>query len=413
MRLKYFFVVTFLLITCIYAKEPKVKLGIEVLESKNFKPLIGKRVGLVTNASGVDSKLNSTVDILFNAPEVNLVALYGPEHGIRGNIEGGDIIEFYIDPITDLPVYSLYGKTNKPTKEMLEAVDVLVYDIQDIGCRSYTFISTMGLMMEAAAENNKEVIILDRPNPLGGERVEGCYIEEEFKSLISQFKIPYVYGLTCGELAIYLNEKGLLPEGVKCNLTVIPMEGWQRKMTFEDTGLCWVPTSPHIPHKDSPYYYVASGIVGELRDAVSIGVGYTFPFQSFATEWIDGNNLSEKMSEFNLAGVLFRPVYYKPYYAFATGKNLLGIQIHITDYYEVELMKIQFYFLEAIHNLYPDKDVFQIAKSNQVRAFDRAIGTDKIRKEFIKNYKVSDIEDMLSNDAMEFKNSSREYYLYD
>ncbi|HSL90864.1 MAG TPA: exo-beta-N-acetylmuramidase NamZ domain-containing protein, partial [Ignavibacteriaceae bacterium] len=226
----------------------KVKTGIEVLRDRNFDLLQGKKVGLVTNATGVDSKLKSTIDILFESPEVNLVALYGPEHGVRGNFEAGEYVDFYIDDFTQLPVYSLYGKTRKPTPEMLKDIDALVFDIQDIGSRSYTYISTMGLVMEAAAENNKEVIILDRPNPLGGNRIEGNIVEDGYFSFVSQFAIPYVHGLTVGELAILLNEEGLLSKSQKCKLQVVPMENWTRDMYFEQTGLPWILTSPHVPH---------------------------------------------------------------------------------------------------------------------------------------------------------------------
>ncbi len=193
----------------------KVKTGIEVLRERNFDILEGKRVGLVTNATGVDSKLKSTIDILNDSPEVNLVALYGPEHGVRGNYSAGDYVDFYIDEFTNLPVYSLYGKTRKPSTEMLKDIDIIIFDIQDIGSRSYTYISTMGLVMEAAAENNKEVIILDRPNPLGGNRIEGNIVEDGYFSFVSQYTIPYVHGLTVGELAMLLNEEGMLKNSVK------------------------------------------------------------------------------------------------------------------------------------------------------------------------------------------------------
>lgn len=396
----------------LYAIEPAVKTGIEVLRSNNFKILEGKKVGLVTNASGVDSKLKSTVDILFEAANVNLVALYGPEHGVRGNIEGGEIIDTYIDEYTQLPVYSLYGKTRKPSSDMLEPVDVLVYDIQDIGCRSYTFISTMGLVMEAAAENNKEVVILDRPNPLGGNLIEGCLVEDGYFSFISQFEIPYVYGLTCGELAYFLNGQGLLENGLKCDLKVVSMQGWKRDMIFEETGLPWVPTSPHIPHKDSPFFYVISGIVGELRDAVSIGVGYTIPFQSFATEWIDGSKLADKMNSYGLEGLIFRPIYYRPYYAFGTGKDLHGVQIHLIEPKKVELMKTQFYFLQAVHELYPDKSLFDEASKGQRNAVNKALGTDRVIDKFTENYSVEDILPILNEDLAGYKSAAGKYYLY-
>ena len=188
-----------------YAQKIKIKTGIEVLKEQNFKCLEGKRVGLITNPTGVDNHMKSTIDILHEAPNVNLVALYGPEHGVRGDVHAGDHVTDIKDASTGLPVYSLYGKTRKATPEMLKDIDVLVYDIQDIGCRSFTYISTMGLAMEAAAENNKEFIVLDRPNPVGGLKIEGNLTEDDCISFVSQFKIPYLYGLTCGELAFMLN----------------------------------------------------------------------------------------------------------------------------------------------------------------------------------------------------------------
>ena len=397
----------------VVAQTPKIKLGIEVLKENNFEILKGKRVGLVTNASGVDSKLKLTIDILYESDEVNLLALYGPEHGIRGDVEGGDKIDNYVDPVTNIPVYSLYGKNRKPNKEMLENIDVLVYDIQDIGCRSYTYISTMGKVMEAAAEFDKEIIILDRPNPLGGIRIEGNYVEDGYYSFISQFKIPYVYGLTCGELALMLNKEGMLEEGVKCKLKVVSMEGWKRNFTFDDTGLLWVPTSPHIPHKDSPFFYVVSGIVGELRDVISIGVGYTLPFQTFATYDINGHKVAEELNRLNLEGIIFKPISYSPYYAFGEGDQISGVQVFLTDYSKAPLMKTQFYFLEAMHKVYPDKNIFEETKSGHLRAFDRGIGTDIIRELFSENFKVSDIENYLDKDIDEFRKLSKKYYLYE
>ncbi|MCS7054145.1 MAG: DUF1343 domain-containing protein [Ignavibacterium sp.] len=391
-----------------YKNKPKVKTGIEVLREKNFDILKGKRVGLVTNPTGVDSKLKSTVDILFEANDVKLVALFGPEHGVRGNYYAGEYVDFYIDETTRLPVYSLYGKTRKPTAEMLKDIDVIVFDIQDIGCRSYTYISTMGLVMEAAAENNKEVVILDRPNPLGGNRIEGNLVEDGFFSFVSQFKIPYVHGLTVGELAILLNEEGLLNIKSKCKLTVIKMEGWNRDMYFEQTGLPWVLTSPHIPHAYSPFYYVASGIVGELRNVISIGVGYTLPFQTFAAEWINPIELANKLNSYNLKGIIFRPITYKPYYAFGKDKMLNGVQIHIIDYKNVELMPIQFYFLQAVKELY-GKDLLTEGKNDM---FDKVLGTSKIRELFLKRYQVNDILYYLNKDVEKFREISKKYYLY-
>ncbi len=396
----------------VYSQNPKVKLGIEVLQEKNFDILRGKRVGLITNPTGTDSKLKSTVDILFESKDVDLVALFGPEHGVRGNVEGGEKIGNFTDTKTGLPVYSLYGKTRKPTREMLSGIDVLVYDIQDIGARSYTFISTMGLAMEAAAENDLEFVVLDRPNPLGGLRIEGNIVEDSLRSFIGMYPIPYVYGLTCGELANYLNEENLLGKGKKCKLTVIPMENWKRKMTFDETGLIWIPTSPHIPTWETSFYYVMTGILGELRNALSIGVGYTLPFKTIAAEWIDAEEFASKLNGKKLEGIIFRPVHYTPYYAFGKGRHLNGVQIHITDFKKAELLPLQFIAMEVLHNMYPDKNLFELVSPAQVKAFDKAIGTKTVRRILNKTWSYNKIKDFLDKDAKNFKEKSRKYYIY-
>jgi len=389
----------------------KVKTGIEVLRDRNFDILKGKRVGLVTNPTGVDSKLKSTIDILFEAKDVKLTALYGPEHGVRGNFSAGEHVDYYIDETTKLPVYSLYGETRKPNADMLKDIDVIVFDIQDIGSRSYTYISTMGLVMEAAAENDKEVVILDRPNPLGGNRIEGNIVEEGYYSFVSQFAVPYIHGLTVGELALLLNGEGLLKNKAKCKLQVVAMEGWTRDKYFEQTGLPWVLTSPHIPHKYSPFYYAASGIIGELRGVISIGVGYTIPFQAFATEWINSEQLANKMNSYNLEGVIFRPITFKPYYAFGKDKMMNGVEIYITDYSKVNLLPIQFYFGQAVNELYGRNIIAE--NDGGFDMFDKVLGTDQIRKLFMKNLKVDDILPYLNKDVDSFRTLSKKYYLYE
>ncbi len=394
-----------------HTQVPKVKLGVEVLRESNFAVLKGKRVGLITNPTGVDSKLKSTVDILFEKKELKLVALYGPEHGVRGNFSAGDKVENAVDSTTGLPLYSLYGKTRKPNADMLKGIDVLVYDIQDIGARSYTYISTMGLAMEAAAENNIEFVVLDRPNPLGGVKIEGNLVENGFQSFISQYPVPYVYGLTCGELARMLNEEGMLNGGKRCKLTVIPMKGWKRTMTFEQTGLQWVPTSPHIPESSSPQYYVAMGMLGELG-VISEGVGYTIPFHTFAAEWIDSKALADKLNAVKLNGLLFRPISFRPYYGKYKDKVLNGVQIHITDYFAVDLMSVQFICMQVHNELYPDKNPFSLADSSRLVMFDKVAGTNQIRKLFTQRMNFGDIQGILQKDVEAFREKSRGYYLY-
>lgn len=393
-----------------------VKPGVEVLRERGFSGLEGRRVGLVTNPSGVDRYLKSTIDILFEAPEVNLVALYGPEHGVRGDVYAGDKIADSRDEATGLPVYSLYGSTRKPTPEMLEGIDVMVYDIQDVGARSYTFISTLGLVMEACAAKDIEVMVLDRPNPLGGNKIEGCYVEQPFNSFVSQYRIPYVYGLTVGELAVLINEEGLNrgqkgdQEPVKCRLTVVPMEGWTRDMLYEDTGLPWVLPSPNIPFKESPMYYASSGIMGELYGFMNIGIGYTLPFQIFGALWLDPDKLKERLESYELPGISFRTIWYKPYFGSLAGKLVKGLQFFFTDYEKARLTDTQFYVMQAVAELYPDKKSFEVA--NGIGLFDKVCGTDYVRKEFVKRYKVADVIEYWRKDEEEFREMSRQYHIY-
>ena len=391
-----------------FAQKIHIKTGIEVLKESNFKALQGKRVGLITNPTGVDNNLKSTIDILHEARNVQLVALYGPEHGVRGDVHAGDKIEDFKDPNTGVPVFSLYGATRKPTKEMLESVDVLVYDIQDIGCRSYTYISTMYLAMQAAAENNIEFVVLDRPNPLGGLKVEGNLVEDGFFSFVSQLKIPYVYGLTCGELANMINSEMMEKP---CKLTVVKMKKWRRKMNFEATGLPWVPTSPHIPFAHSAYFYPVSGILGELG-YMSIGVGYTLPFEIFAAEWIKAEEFANALNAKRLPGITFRPIHLKPYYSVGQGKNYQGVQIHLTDFAKARLSDIQFHVMEVAAQLYPEHKVFDHAPKNRFDMFDKVSGSDYIRTEFSKNHRFADIQAYWMKDEEAFKRASKKYYFY-
>lgn len=389
-----------------------VETGLEVLIKNKFDVLRGKRVGLVTNPTGVDRGLRSTVDILFNAPGVNLVALYGPEHGVRGDFTAGEHVDFEKDPVTGLPVYSLYGKTRKPTPEMLKDIDILVYDIQDIGSRSYTFISTLGLVMEAAAENGKTVVVLDRPNPLGGIRMEGAVTRPGFVSFVSQFAIPYIHGMTVGELASFLNGEKMLAKGAVCNLHVVKMSGWSRKMYFEETGLPWVPSSPQVPHGDTPLFYPATGIAGELY-AASIGVGYTLPFQTFAAPWINADSLARNLNGLQLPGVIFRPIHYKPYFSTHEGKMVHGVQIHLTDPSAAPLTLLQFYIMQEAHRLWPDKNLFTLCEQSRLSMFDKVCGTDEVRKAFTKSFLVSDIMALWTNDIPGFRAIASKYFLYD
>ena len=386
----------------------KVQTGIEVLRANGFKLLEGKRVGLTTNPTGVDSNLKSTIDILWEAENVNLVALYGPEHGVRGNVHAGDVVDNEVDKKTGLKMYSLYGKTKKPNKEMMDEIDVMVYDIQDNGCRSYTYISTMGMLMEACIEHGKELIVLDRPNPLGGEKIEGCLVEDGYISFVSQFKIPYLYGQTPGELALYLNATDYEN---KCKLTVVEMRGWERDMTWDETGLEWIVASPHVPHGQSAVFYPVTGIFGEFG-YISIGVGYTLPFEVMGAPWISADTLAEAMNALELPGLEFRPIYYKPYYSTFQGELCQGVQIHILDYEKARLSEVQFLVVQELMRLWPEKDWFQLCNQKRFGMFDKVCGTNKIREMFGKRYQWEDIREYWYKDVEAYRKASSKYYLY-
>ncbi len=402
------FALIFLMLPWAIQATGQVKPGIEVLRERGFDILQGKRVGLVTNPTGVDSRLRSTIDILYG--NVDLRLLFAPEHGVRGEFSAGDHVGDRVDDRTGIPVVSLYGSSRKPDAEALGQVDVIVYDIQDLGVRSYTYISTMGLVMEAAAGHDKEVVILDRPNPLGGLRVEGPPVEEGYHSFVSQYNIPYVYGLTCGELARYLNGEGLLAGGVHCNLHVVPMEGWTRSMTFGDTKLPWVPTSPHIPSKEAAFGYPATGIIGEL-DGSMIGIGYTLPFQVLVTDAVPAEALADAMNGLGLNGLIFRPIHLRPYYTDRKGQTLQGVQVHITDPARAPLTEVQFWFLQEAHRLDPEFDPFR-GREDRYRMFDQVCGSDRMRTSLMKDYNFKPLTTYWNGQARNFRERAAGYTLY-
>lgn len=394
----------------------QVRPGIEVLRDSGFEGLQGRRVGLVTNPSGVDCDLRSTIDILAEAPGVNLVALYAPEHGVRGDIYAGGKVESGRDDHTGLPVHSLYGSTRQPTKEMLKGVDIMVYDIQDVGTRSYTFISTLGLVMRTCAEMGIPVMVLDRPNPLGGLKIEGPLVRDGFHSFVSQYKIPYVYGLTVGELAVLINEEGLNRgqngrfEPLKCKLTVIPMEGWTRDMLFEDTGLPWVLPSPNIPYPENAIGYPSAGLCGELYDYLNIGIGYTMPFGTFAEEWIDADRLKAKLDGYNLPGVAWRTIHYKPISGRLNGKLIHGVQYYYTDYEAADITLTQFFVMQAVYELY-GKNPFTGA-GDRLAMFNKVCGSDYVSVNFGRTMKVSSIAAYWTADVDAFRKLARKYQMY-
>ncbi len=314
-----------------------VKLGIDTLRDTGFSAVAGKRIGLVTNQTSTDSGGQRDRSILSRAPEVKLVALFTPEHGLDGTELAGKYVASRKDPVTGLPAFSLYATTRKPTPGMLRGLDALVFDLQDVGCRSYTYLSTMARCMEACGENNVEMIVLDRPNPLGGNRVEGPGIEKEWVSFVGQFPVPYVHGLTAGELAKMINGEHWM--AAQCKLTVVPMRGWTRDMTWADTGLRWIKSSPNIPRGNSPVYYVATGIVGNLS-GLDLGIGTDVPFERVGAGYLRAEAFADDMNSLHLPGVRATPFH---------GGGGGGAQFTINPHAGANLTALNVYLAAALY----------------------------------------------------------------
>lgn len=376
------------------------QLGVDVLLNDDLDKIKGKNVGLITNPTGVDQDLNSVVDTLYNDDDVNLVSLYGPEHGVRGGAQAGGDVDFYIDDRTGLPVYSLYGDTRKPTPEMLEDVDVLLFDIQDVGTRYYTYIYTMAYAMEAAEENNIEFIVLDRPNPLGGYKVQGPVLDPDYSSFVGLYPIPLRHGMTVGELAKLFNKEF----DIGANLTVEKMKGWKRSMDYDDTPLAWVLPSPNMPTTDTAFVYPGAALI-EGTD-VSEGRGTTRPFELMGAPFIDGNDLADQMNEAKLPGATFRAAYFTPQFSKHAGELSGGIQIHVTDREAYQPVKTGITIVKTIHDMYPDDFAF---KNDN---FDRLIGNGWVRKKIEQGASVDEIVDHWQEGLQDFKKLRRNYLLY-
>lgn len=335
--------------------------------------LKNKRIGLITNPTGMNSRYESTIDVFKD--ELNLKALYSPEHGVRGDIQAGEKVSSYVDKRSGVPVFSLYGESKRPSKEMLADIDVMVIDIQDAGSRFYTYIYTMAYCMMGCKEQGKEFVVLDRPNPINGIEVEGGLIEEGFTSFIGLYPIPQRYGLTIGELAMLFNEEF----GINCHLTVIPMDGWRREMYFEDTDLPWIMPSPNMPTLNTALVYNGTCIFEGTN--ISEGRGTTKPFEIVGAPWIDAHELSQKMNLENLPGVKFRPVYFTP--TFSKHKDVMcgGVELIINDKESFKPVLTGVTLLEKIKSSDEEKFCFLEAYSKSGRPMiDYNTGSSLIRE---------------------------------
>lgn len=326
------------------AAEKKLKQGIDRLQEYR-SVFAGKRVGLITNQTGIDSE--GTPSAVLLSRTAHLAALFSPEHGIRGNEREGANIAHSVDAPTGLPVYSLYGKTKRPAEEMLKNIDILCFDIQDVGARFYTYISTMAYAMEACAQYKKQFVVFDRPNPIGGA-VEGNMLELEYRSFTGYFPIVQRHGMTVGELALLFNAE----YGIRCDLTVIPMEGWARTAYFDELPLIWVPPSPNIPTPQTALVYAGMCLFEGTN--LSVGRGTTMPFQYIGAPFIDGYRLSEQLNRLKLEGVRFLPAFFTPSLSLYTGQRCEGVQIAVTDRRRFAPVKTAIAIFYELRRLYPD-----------------------------------------------------------
>lgn len=377
----------------------KFALGAEMLMKNEKKLLKGKRVGLITNPTGVDQNLNSVVDLLNNDPDIQLEALYGPEHGVRGDAQAGQYVDYYIDEVTGLPVYSLYGKTRKPTPEMLENIDVLVFDIQDVGTRFYTYIYTMALAMEAAQEKGIPFIVLDRPNPLGGKKVEGPVLDPKFASFVGQYAIPLRHGMTVGELAKLFNKEF----DIGADLSVVKMKGWKRNAYFDETGLQFVMPSPNMPTLETALAYPGAALIEGTN--VSEGRGTTKPFELIGAPFISSPELVTRLNQLDLPGVTFRAASFTPTFSKHSGKLSHGVQIHITDRNKYEPVETGLHIVKTIKDLYPEQ--VQLTPF-----FDNLIGNGWIRPAIENGITVEEMESRWQKDLKEFEKVRKKYLMY-
>lgn len=404
----------------------RVRLGAERLLCGQLDMVRGKNVGLVTNPTGADGSLRSLAEILARHPDIHLVALYGPEHGLRASAQAGEHVPYTIDPVLKVPVFSLYGASKKPpagmlkdidaymrsfdTKDagkvpedsMVDDIDMLVFDIQDVGTRVYTYIATMAYCMQACAENDVEFMVLDRPNPINGVDMEGPVLEyPELRSFVGVYPIPLRHGMTVGELALLFNEKFLEK---KARLTVVPMEGWKREMWFDRTGLPWVMPSPNMPTLETATVYPGQVLLEGTN--LSEGRGTTRPFELFGAPWIDGHALAERLNALGLPGVVFREAWFTPTFSKHAGELCGGVQLHVLDRALYRSVKTALHVIRTVRDLYPDSFRFHDAY------FDRILGTSRVREGLDAGAEVEALLAFCREQVEEFAKLRSAYLLY-
>ena len=380
-------------------------LGNECLFDAEFHLIAGKRVGLITNHSGVDAGLRATADRLHDGADVELVALFGPEHGIRGDAADGAVVDGARDGRTGAPVHSLYGERRQPDADLLAAIDVLLFDIQDVGARFYTYLYTMSLSMEACAAHSVPFVVLDRPNPIGGEHIAGNILDPEFASFVGRYAIPIRYGMTVGELALLFNAEF----SIGAELHVVRLKDWRRACYWEETGLPWVPPSPNMPTSDTALVY--PGMCYFEGTNISEGRGTCKPFEQVGAPYIDSARLSDHLNGLDLPGTLFRPVFFQPTAGKYAGETCQGVQVHVVDRALFEPVRTGFTALDAVRRLWPSDFAWRIPRGG-IHNFDRLAGTDRIRLELDAGTPVDELMAAWEGGLETFRQIRQRYLLY-
>ena len=382
----------------------RVALGNEVLFRDRIGMVQGKRVGLITNASGVDSQLVLTARRLRERGGITLSALFGPEHGISGDVADGRSVGSSRQG--SIPVYSVYGEVRRPTASMLEDVDVMLFDIQDVGARFYTFITTMAYAMEACAESRIPFVVLDRPNPIGGDVLEGNLLDPAFATVVGGYPILLRHGMTVGELAGYCNGEF----GLGADLAVVEVEGWRREMRFRETGLQWVSPSPNIPTPETAEVYPGTCLFEGTN--VSEGRGTPTPFEIVGAPFVESDRLADTLNAVALPGAIFRPAWFTPAEGKHTGERCGGVQVHVVDPYRFPAVQVGMAVLSAIRDLYPAPFEWRIPSGAAVCHFDRLMGTDRVRHALDEGVPAAEIVDGWRDEIDAFRERRQPYLLY-
>lgn len=391
-------------------KGKRVILGLDKVLARPRSYFKSYRLGIICNQASVNYKFEHIADLFHQNGGITLEALFGPQHGIRGDVQDNMVeTEHKIDSRTDLPVFSLYSETREPTAEMLKNVDALVFDLQDVGCRVYTFIYTMANAMKVCAEMNKKFYVLDRPNPINGIVIEGNVLEKGHESFVGQFPIPMRHGLTVGELALLFNEEFL----INCDLEVVEMDGWNRDLYLDETDAPWVPPSPNMPTVETACVF--PGTVFLEGTQISEGRGTTRPFEIVGAPFIDGYELKEMLDGFDLPGVIFRPTEFLPTFQKSAGENCGGVFLHITERKVFKPVITGFAIVKAIYDLYTDKFAWKNTAYEYVfdrNPFDVIAGTLKLRKALEDGASLNEIETSWDVDLKNFEELRNKYLSY-